>query len=166
VEKSKIKSAIITDFILSLEIIMIALGTLKTSSLLIQVVVVSLVAVIATIGVYGIVALMVRIDDVGFRLIKISENNKGFFKIIYHEIGTSLVWLLPKLIQLIAIIGTLAMLLVGGGLFVHNISAVHDLFHGIPSVISELIMGLLVGFISFLFFKIGSFLKELYKSKM
>jgi predicted DNA repair protein MutK len=166
VEKSKIKSAIITDFILSLEIIMIALGTLKNSSLLIQVVVVSLVAVIATIGVYGIVALMVRIDDVGFRLIKISENNKGFFKIIYHEIGTSLVWLLPKLIQLIAIIGTLAMLLVGGGLFVHNISAVHDLFHGIPSVISELIMGLLVGFISFLFFKIGSILKELYKSKM
>jgi len=166
VEKSKIKSAIITDFILSLEIIMIALGTLKNSSLLIQVVVVSLVAVIATIGVYGIVALMVRIDDVGFRLIKISENNKGFFKIIYHEIGTSLVWLLPKLIQLIAIIGTLAMLLVGGGLFVHNISAVHDLFHGIPSVISELIMGLLVGFIFFLFFKIGSFLKELYKSKM
>ena len=145
---------------------MIALGTLKTSSLLIQVVVVSLVAVIATIGVYGIVALMVRIDDVGFRLIKISENNKGFFKIIYHEIGTSLVWLLPKLIQLIAIIGTLAMLLVGGGLFVHNISAVHDLFHGIPSVISELIMGLLVGFISSLFFKIGSILKELYKSKM
>jgi predicted DNA repair protein MutK len=166
VEKSKIKSAIITDFILSLEIIMIALGTLKNSSLLIQVVVVSLVAVIATIGVYGIVALMVRIDDIGFRLIKISENNKGFFKIIYHEIGTSLVWLLPKLIQLIAIIGTLAMLLVGGGLFVHNISAVHDLFHGIPSVISELIMGLLVGFISFLFFKIGSILKELYKSKM
>ena len=165
-EKSKIKSAIITDFILSLEIIMIALGTLTNSSLLIQVVVVSLVAVIATIGVYGIVALMVRIDDVGFRLIKISENNKGFFKTIYHEIGTSLVWLLPKLIQLIAIIGTLAMLLVGGGLFVHNISAVHDLFHGIPSVISELIMGLLVGFIAFLFFKIGSILKELYKSKM
>ena len=165
-EKSKIKSAIITDFILSLEIIMIALGTLTNSSLLIQVVVVSLVAVIATIGVYGIVALMVRIDDVGFRLIKISENNKGFFKIIYYEIGTSLVWVLPKLIQLIAIIGTLAMLLVGGGLFLHNITAVHDLFQAIPTIISELIMGLLVGFIAFLFFKTGSILKDLYKSKM
>ena len=165
-EKSKIKSAIITDFILSLEIIMIALGTLTNSSLLIQVVVVSLVAVIATIGVYGIVALMVRIDDVGFLLIKISENNKGFFETIFYEIGTSSVWILPKLIQLIAIIGTLAMLLVGGGLFLHNITAVHDLFHGIPSIISELIMGLLVGFIAFLFFKIGSILKELYKSKM
>jgi hypothetical protein len=127
---------------------------------------VSLVAVIATIGVYGIVALMVRIDDVGFLLIKISENNKGFFKTIFYEIGTSLVWVLPKLIQLIAIIGTLAMLLVGGGLILHNITAVHDLFHGIPSIISELIMGLLVGFIAFLFFKIGSILKELYKSKM
>ena len=165
-EKSKIKSAIITDFILSLEIIMIALGTLTNSSLLIQVLVVSLVAIIATIGVYGIVALMVRIDDVGFRLIKISENNKGFLKTIFYEIGTSLVWVLPKLIQLIAIIGTLAMLLVGGGLFLHNITAVHDLFHAIPTIISELIMGLLVGFIAFLFFKIGSILKELYKSKM
>ena len=95
--------------------------------------------IIATIGVYGIVALMVRIDDVGFRLIKISENNTGFIKTIFYEIGTSLVWVLPKLIQLIAIIGTLAMLLVGGGLFLHNITAVHDLFHAIPTIISELI---------------------------
>lgn len=58
------------------------------------------------------------------------------------------------------------MLLVGGGLFVHNITVLHDLFHAIPNIISELIMGLLVGFIAFLFFKIGSVLKELYKSKM
>ena len=153
VEKSKIKSAIITDFILSLEIIMIALGTVINYSLLIQVAVVSLVAIIATIGVYGMVALMVRIDDIGFRLIKISENKKGFVKTIFYKTGTGLVWVLPKLIQLIAIIGTLAMLIVGGGLFVHNIPSIHDFFHFLPNIISELIVGLTVGFIAYLLWK-------------
>ena len=153
VEKSKIKSAIITDFILSLEIIMIALGTVINYSLLIQVAVVSLVAIIATIGVYGMVALMVRIDDIGFRLIKISENKKGLVKTIFYKTGTGLVWVLPKLIQLIAIIGTLAMLIVGGGLFVHNIPSIHDFFHFLPNIISELIVGLTVGFIAYLLWK-------------
>jgi predicted DNA repair protein MutK len=153
VEKSKIKSAIITDFILSLEIIMIALGTVTNYSLLIQVAVVSLVSIIATIGVYGIVALMVRIDDIGFRLIKISENKKGLVKTIFYKTGTGLVWVLPKLIKLIAIIGTLAMLLVGGGLFVHNIPSIHDFFHFLPNIISELIVGLTVGFIAYLLWK-------------
>ncbi|MDG2053007.1 MAG: DUF808 domain-containing protein [Flavobacteriaceae bacterium] len=153
VEKSKIKSAIITDFILSLEIIMIALGTVTNYSLLIQVAVVSLVAIIATIGVYGMVALMVRIDDIGFRLIKISENKKGFVKTIFYKTGTGLVWVLPKLIKLIAIIGTLAMLLVGGGLFVHNITSIYDFFHFLPNIISELIVGLTVGFIAYLLWK-------------
>ena len=152
-EKSKIKSAIITDFILSLEIIMIALGTVTNYSLLIQVAVVSLVAIIATIGVYGMVALMVRIDDIGFRFIKISENKKGFVKTIFYKTGTGLVWVLPKLIKLIAIIGTLAMLLVGGGLFVHNIPSIHDFFHFLPNIISELIVGLTVGFIAYLLWK-------------
>jgi predicted DNA repair protein MutK len=152
-EKSKIKSAIITDFILSLEIIMIALGTVTNYSLLIQVAVVSLVSIIATIGVYGIVALMVRIDDIGFRLIKISENKKGLVKTIFYKTGTGLVWVLPKLIKLIAIIGTLAMLLVGGGLFVHNIPSIHDFFHFLPNIISELIVGLTVGFIAYLLWK-------------
>jgi predicted DNA repair protein MutK len=153
VEKSKIKSAIITDFILSLEIIMIALGTVTNYSLLIQVAVVSLVSIIATIGVYGIVALMVRIDDIGFRLIKISENKKGLVKTIFYKTGTGLVWVLPKLIKLIAIIGTLAMLLVGGGLFVHNIPSIHDFFHFLPNIISELIVGLTVGFVAYLLWK-------------
>ena len=153
VEKSKIKSAIITDFILSLEIIMIALGTVTNYSLLIQVAVVSLVSIIATIGVYGMVALMVRIDDIGFRLIKISENKKGLVKTIFYKTGTGLVWVLPKLIKLIAIIGTLAMLLVGGGLFVHNIPSIHDFFHFLPNIISELIVGLTVGFIAYLLWK-------------
>ncbi len=79
-EKSKIKSAIITDFILSLEIIMIALGTVTEFELLTQIVVVTIVAIVATVGVYGIVALMVRMDDGGFKMVEISENKKGFTK--------------------------------------------------------------------------------------
>ena len=149
-EKSKIKSAIITDFILSIEIIMIALGTVTKFGLITQIVVVTLVAIIATIGVYGIVALMVRMDDGGFRMVEISERKKGFSKKIWYSIGMAHIWTLPKLIQLLAIVGTLAMLLVGGGMFVHNIPQIHDFFHAIPSVVSELIMGLIVGLIAFL----------------
>lgn len=150
VEKSKIKSAIITDFILSLEIIMIALGTVTDFSIIIQIAVVTMVAIVATIGVYGIVALMVRIDDAGFRLINISTNKKGTLKSIYYKTGQGLVWVLPKLIKLIGVIGTIAMLLVGGGMFVHNIPSVHDFFHAFPSLIPDLIMGLIVGLIAFL----------------
>ena len=165
IEKSKIKSAIITDFILSLEIIMIALGTVSNFGLFIQIAVVSLVAIVATIGVYGIVALMVRIDDVGFRFIAISENKKGFFKSAFYNTGNGLVWVLPKLIKLIGIIGTIAMLLVGGGMFVHNITQVHEFFHKIPILVTELIMGLLVGFIAFVLWKAGMAIKSVLLKK-
>ncbi len=149
-EKSKIKATIITDFILSLEIIMIALGTVTGKPLLEQILVVSIIAVLATIGVYGIVAVMVRMDDAGYHLIRNARGKSKFVKSSFVFFGKSLVWTLPKLIQLLAIVGTLAMLLVGGGMFVHNIPQVHDFFHSVPSVISELILGLLVGFLAFL----------------
>lgn len=162
VEKSKIKSAIITDFILSLEIIMIALGTVSNETLLNQILVVTFIAILATIGVYGIVALMVRMDDAGFKLIKISEIRKGFTKKMFAVVGKTLVWTLPKLIKLLAVVGTLAMLLVGGGLFVHNIPQIHDFFHAIPIIITELLVGLLVGFIAFILFKSFLKIKELF----
>ena len=76
IEKSKIKSAIITDFILSVEIVIIALGTVIGQPLLTQILVVSFVALIATVGVYGIVALIVRMDDFGYRLIKLNPEDK------------------------------------------------------------------------------------------
>ncbi|MCF6307216.1 MAG: DUF808 domain-containing protein [Flavobacteriaceae bacterium] len=149
-EKSKIKSAIITDFILSLEIIMIALGTVSEFELFTQIIVVTIVAIIATVGVYGIVALMVRMDDGGFKMVEISENKKGLAKKIWYGVGMTHIWVLPKLIQLLAIVGTIAMLLVGGGMFVHNIPQVYDFFHSIPSIVSELIMGLAVGFVAYI----------------
>jgi len=153
IEKSKIKSAIITDFILSLEIIMIALGTVSEAKMLIQIMVVTIVAIIATLGVYGLVALKVRMDDAGFALIQKAASKGKLVRITFSSIGKTLVWTLPKLIQLLAVVGTLAMLLVGGGIFVHNIPQIHDFFHAIPIIITELIMGLLVGFVAFVLLK-------------
>jgi len=153
IEKVKIKSTIITDFILSIEIIMIALATVTNETLGMQIIVVSIIAIAATIGVYGIVALMVRMDDAGYKLIKIAKNKGKFIKTIFSTTGKSLVWVLPKLIQLLAIIGTLAMLLVGGGLFVHNIPKIHAFFHALPSIVAELIVGLIVGLFAFALLK-------------
>ncbi len=165
IEKSKIKSAIITDFILSLEIIMIALGTVTESEIFIQIMVVTIVAIAATIGVYGIVALMVRMDDAGFALIQKAASKGKLVRITFSSIGKTLVWTLPKLIQLLAIVGTLAMLLVGGGLFVHNIPQIHDFFHAIPIIVTELLMGLMVGFIAFLLWKAGMGIKSILPKK-
>ncbi|MCA0931655.1 DUF808 domain-containing protein [Lutimonas saemankumensis] len=149
VEKAKIKNTIITDFILSLEIIMIALGTVTEQPLLEQILVVSIVAIIATIGVYGIVALMVRMDDTGMKLIHMARGKSQFVKSVFVIIGKGLVYSLPKLIKLLAVIGTIAMLLVGGGMFVHNIKEVHDFLHALPMIVSELLVGLVVGFIAY-----------------
>lgn len=151
IEKTKIKSTIVTDFILSLEIIMIALGTVTGQPVLEQILVVSIVAIVATIGVYGIVALMVRMDDMGLRFIQMARGKSQFVKSSFVVMGKGLVYSLPKLIKLLAVVGTIAMLLVGGGMFVHNIPEIHDFLHVLPVIISELLMGLLVGFIAFVF---------------
>jgi len=142
-EKRKIKSAIFTDFILSVEIVIIALGTVLGEPILFQVIVVSIVALIATIGVYGIVALIVRMDDLGFRLIKLSGDNKG----ILHFIGRFLVKALPIVIKSLSVIGTIALILVAGGIFVHNIEILHDIFHVLPSILRDFIIGLAAGFV-------------------
>ena len=150
VEKTKVKTTIMTDFVLSVEIIMIALGTVTDEPLATQIMVVSIIAIVATIGVYGIVALMVRMDDSGYLLVKKARKRKQPLKSIYVRLGKGLVWTLPKLIQLLAIVGTIAMLLVGGGMFVHNIHQVHEFFHAIPVLITELLMGLIVGLVAYL----------------
>ena len=142
-EAAKIKSAILTDFILSIEIVIIALGTVLAENLTIQIVTVSVVAILATIGVYGIVALIVRMDDAGYKLIKRSDN-KGF----YASLGRLLVKSLPIIIKVLAFIGTLALLLVSGGIFVHNIEFIHHLLPELNSMIKEFLMGLIAGLIA------------------
>lgn len=139
-EKAKVKSAITTDFILSVEIVIIALGSVLEKSLTIQIVTVSIVAFIATVGVYGIVALIVRMDDAGYKLIKHS-NDKGFLA----AVGNTLVKLLPYVIKSLAVIGTLALILVSGGIFVHNISYLHHIFPQLPSIVKEVAFGVVAG---------------------
>lgn len=137
-EKKKIKSAILTDFILSIEIVVIALSTVSTQSLPVQIATTSFVALIATVGVYGIVALIVRLDNVGFWFI-----GKG-----YEKIGQAFVDFMPFLIRVLGVIGTIAMFLVGGGILAHNVEYFHHLFiPNIPDTINELIIGLVIGMI-------------------
>ncbi len=145
-EKERIKSAIWTDFILSVEIVIIALGTVVDETLLTQILVVSLIAIIATIGVYGIVALIVRMDEFGAKLIDLNDRENS----LSDKIGRVLVNALPKVIKSLAVIGTIALLLVAGGIFVHNIHFVHNLMERVPSIIGEFIVGLIFGFVTLL----------------
>jgi uncharacterized protein len=141
-EKAKVKSAITTDFILSIEIVIIALGSVAEKGLAIQVITVSVVAFLATIGVYGIVAIIVRMDDAGYKLIKHAQN-KGFFSVV----GILLVKSLPVIIKLLSVVGTIALVLVSGGIFAHNIEYLHHLLPNLPSMIRELMIGLVAGLI-------------------
>lgn len=149
IEKKKIKSAILVDFILSIEIVILALSTVVQEELSIQIIVVSLVAILATIGVYGIVALIVRIDDFGYKLISLS----GYEKSPLKTIGMGLVKTLPFIIRTLAFVGTIAMILVSGGIFVHNIHFIQDLLIPLPSILAEFLMGLVVGFSALFIFK-------------
>jgi len=144
-EAAKIKAAIRTDFILSIEIIVISLDTVIEQSLGIQIMVVSFIALVATAGVYGIVALIVRMDDSGLFLIERAKQLKGGLAKGTQLTGKLLINALPKVIRLLAIIGTLAMLLVGGGMFVHNIDALHHLLSIFPLLLADLLMGLVIG---------------------
>ena len=138
-EAKKIKSAILIDFILSIEIIIITLGTVLDQTISIQIFVVSIIALLSTIGVYGLVALLVRIDDAGYRLISISKNH------LIKKTGLFMVRALPVIIRTLKIVGTLAMILVGGGIFVHNIDMVHQLVYGWPIYPADFVIGLTFG---------------------
>ncbi|MCF2219756.1 DUF808 domain-containing protein [Chryseobacterium sp. PS-8] len=164
-EKAKIKSAITTDFILSIEIVIIALGTVLEEShpFITQILVTSLVAFIATVGVYGIVALIVRMDDAGFKLIR-KSNDKG----IIGKLGHLLVKALPIVIKALGVIGTIALIMVAGGIFAHRIEYFH---HILPSwssdkilmVLKEVILGLTGGLLAVAVFTIGKALFSLVK---
>ena len=117
-EKDKIRGAIRTDFVLSAEIIVIALGTVAGLDLLTQAIVVSLIAFVVTVGVYLLVGLIVRLDDIGLHL---HQSKQAFIK----HMGYGILKSAPMLIRLLSIVGTIAMFLVGGGIFVHGLPALH-----------------------------------------
>ena len=145
-EAAKIKGAIRTDFILSAEIIIIALGELTEASLLTRIISLSVVGIGITIFVYGLVALIVRADDFGLYLIK-----KGG---VAKSIGNAILVIMPKFMRSLSFIGTLAMFLVGGGIFVHNVDFIHHLLadyqvaDGLLGNVATLVVGVIVGAIA------------------
>lgn len=147
IENKKVKSAIVTDFILSLEIIIIALSTVLDKTIPVQIAVTTIIAILATVGVYGLVALLVRMDDTGFWIQRNSKESS--FK---YKFGGFLVASLPKVIKSLSIIGTIAMILVAGGIFLHNIEFVHHVNEMIPSlwILNDLVAGLIGGFLVFI----------------
>lgn len=145
-EKDKIKGAIRTDFILSAEIIVIALGSAAGATLLEQSLVLSILAIGVTVGIYGLVAGIVKIDDAGLHLMEQESSFKQTF-------GKPMFAAAPKLMKFLSIAGTLAMFLVGGGILVHGIGFLHhsveDIAHltGIFETLTATILNGLVGFV-------------------
>lgn len=144
-EKEKIRGAIRTDFVLSAEIVVIALGTVSTSAFLTRVTVLSLIAVLMTVGVYGLVAGIVKLDDLGLWLHRTGRRTG-------KAIGSLLLAAAPRLLKFLSVAGTLAMFLVGGSIALHALPflehALHPLLertHGIPvlgSLLGSLVEGL------------------------
>ncbi|MGV8992739.1 MAG: DUF808 domain-containing protein [Flavobacterium sp.] len=160
-EKVKVKSAIVTDFILSVEIVIIAMSTVVGKPLTSQIMVVSAIALLATVGVYGIVALIVRMDEAGYYLIKKSNKEKSLKK----SIGMLLVNALPYVIKSLTVIGTVALVLVAGGIFTHNVDYFHNFLTNLPDIAREAIIGLAVGILCVVVVKIFLYLKSTFTKK-
>ncbi len=148
-EKEKIKGAIRTDFVLSAEIITISLGTVASASFMQQLTVLTLIAIVMTVGVYGVVAGIVKLDDLGFYLSK--KNNQAM-----RTLGRGLVLAAPKLMKALSVLGTAAMFLVGGGIVTHGIPALHHTIeawtNGMGSIVASIapmlidgVVGVIVG---------------------
>jgi len=140
-ERAQIKGAIRTDFILSAEIIVIALGASRDADIITQTVVVSLVALFATVAVYGLVSGIVKFDDAGLVLIKSAKDN--VWGQVKQKLGRGILFLTPKFMRLVSIVGMAAMFLVGGGILVHALPFLHHtletMTHGMGEVATLII---------------------------
>ncbi|MGB4813182.1 MAG: DUF808 domain-containing protein [Methylophilaceae bacterium] len=159
-EKDKIKGAIRTDFILSAEIIVIALGTVATAPFGKQVTVVSIIAIVMTAGVYGLVAGIVKLDDLG--LYMMLRKGKSLTKQIIRKIGNLLLNAAPYLMRFLTIAGTIAMFLVGGSIIGHGIPVIHHWVEPLKEIsallpmLMDALLGLSVGAVCVAIFSIIS----------
>jgi uncharacterized protein len=137
-EKDKIKGAIRTDFILSAEIIVISLGSAVAAkaSFMQQIAVVSLIAIIMTIGVYGLVAGIVKLDDLGLHMML--KKGASVYKQIIRKIGSWLLAGTPYLMRFLSVAGTAAMFLVGGSIIGHGIPAIHHISEALVASVQNL----------------------------
>lgn len=135
-EKDKIKGAIRTDFILSAEIIVISLGALAQSTFKVQVLTLVTVAILMTIGVYGLVAGIVKLDDLGVALSK--RQGAAGTDATLRSIGRGILRIAPWLMKSLSVVGTAAMFMVGGGIVVHGIPVVHHAIEGLANSVSGL----------------------------
>lgn len=136
-EKEKVKGAIRTDFILSAEIIVISLGTVAAAAFMQKVAVLVGIAIIMTIGVYGLVAGIVKLDDLGLYLTRTPGDG------IRQRVGRAILWISPWLMKSLSVVGTAAMFMVGGSILTHGIPGVGNMVHGLVSG-SGAVVGFLV----------------------
>lgn len=129
-EQEKIQGAIRTDFILSAEIVVIALGIVQEASMTQQIMVLIVVAIAMTVGVYGLVAAIVKLDDLGLYCL---QKTQPFLQ----WLGRGILLACPVLMKLLAIAGTIAMFLVGGGIVVHSIPTLHHWLEGFSSLLVQ-----------------------------
>ncbi|OOH89694.1 hypothetical protein BMT54_06020 [Pasteurellaceae bacterium 15-036681] len=145
-EQDKIKGAIRTDFILSAEIIIIALGVLQDSETTTKILSLSAIGVGITVFVYGLVGLIVKLDDIGLWLTQKKSQ-------LSQAVGKGLLFAMPWFMKSLSVIGTIAMFLVGGGIFSHNLPMIHHTVETLnisPSLASlvDLVVGIVVGSIA------------------
>jgi predicted DNA repair protein MutK len=133
-EREKIRGAIRTDFILSAEIIVIALGVIGGLDLVTQLSVLAAVAVMMTVGVYGLVAIIVKLDDLGLLLRR--QPGAGVLPAVQRGLGGGILWAAPWLMRGLSVAGTVAMFLVGGGILSHGLPPVH---HAIEAATADMV---------------------------
>jgi predicted DNA repair protein MutK len=155
-ERRKIRGAIRTDFILSAEIIVIPLGIVAEASLATRIGVLSAIALLMTVGVYGLVAGIVKLDDLGLYLSQRPGSGAGAGGL--RALGRALLRFAPWLMRALSVLGTLAMFLVGGGILVHGLHALEVAIDGalagvggaaasVATVLAHGLLGVVAGFV-------------------
>ena len=135
-EKDKIKGAVRTDFILSAEIIVLTLGIVADMNFTTQVLTLCGIALIMTVGVYGLVAGIVKLDDAGLYLMR--REGEGVWLRLQHWFGARLLSFAPWLMKALAVVGTIAMFMVGGGIIVHGFHALDEAIKVLATRIDEI----------------------------
>lgn len=141
-EKDRIKGAIRTDFILSAEIVVIALGTMSTEPMSRQIVTLSFLAIAITVLVYGLVAGIVKLDDLGLRWHRTEGDNGGAAS--KRKLGAGILVAAPLFMKTLSVVGTAALFMVGGGILVHGTPAIEHLMQGLVERAGAGVMGTIV----------------------